>query len=126
MNNKFTLKLLSALAFAASLCACSESDKDSAGGISEETEGVFAIENKNIVGVSQKGPFVEGSKITLYGMDKNLHETGETFTTTLDNSKGEYTLKNVNLKDRYALPYSQQRDTSLTNLPGNLITTKFH
>lgn len=103
MNNKFSLKLFCSLALAAGLCACSESSKDTAGGVSEETEGIYAIENKTIAGVSQKGPFVKGTTITLYGMDENLQETGETFTTTLDNNKGEYTLKNVNLKDRYAL-----------------------
>lgn len=103
MRNKFSLKLFAGIALAAGFSACSDSNDNYAGGVSEETEGALAVENKTIAGVSQKGPFVEGTTITLYGMDEKLHETGETFTTTLDNSKGEYSLKNVSLKNRYAL-----------------------
>ncbi|MBQ2560531.1 MAG: hypothetical protein II565_08110, partial [Fibrobacter sp.] len=59
----FSLKLFNGFALAAGLCACG--GNDTAGGISEENEGVVALTNKKIEGVTQKGPFVKDSKITL-------------------------------------------------------------
>ena len=60
---RFSLKLFNALAIIASICACV--DRNVAGGISEETEGVVAITDKTIAGVSQKGPFAKGSSVYL-------------------------------------------------------------
>lgn len=56
---KLYLKFFSLIAFSLSFYACGY--KDTAGGISEETEGIYAIVDKTIEGVSQKGPFVTGS-----------------------------------------------------------------
>ena len=56
--------LVLALALGALLTACSNVDSKSAG-TSEEAEGIIAISDKKIAGVSQKGPFVKGSEVTL-------------------------------------------------------------
>ena len=57
---------------------------------------------RTISGKSQKGPFVKGTKVTLYGMDENLQQTGAHFSTKINNDKGEYSLKKIDLDDRYA------------------------
>ena len=57
---------------------------------------------RTIYGTSQKGPFVKGTEVTLYGMDENLRQTGTHFSTKVNNNKGDYSLKKINLDDRYA------------------------
>lgn len=105
MNNKFSLKLFCSLALVAGLCACSESSKDTAGGVSEETEGIYAIENKTIAGVSQKGPFVTGSNIYLKETkaDGSLEPTGKEFYATTRSDKGDFKIENINLESPFAL-----------------------
>lgn len=105
MNNKFSLKLFCSLALAAGLCACSESSKDTAGGISEETEGIYAIENKTIAGVSQKGPFVTGSDVYLMETkaDSSLEPTGKKFYAMIRNDKGEFTIEDISLESPFVL-----------------------
>lgn len=105
MNNKFSLKIFCSLALAAGLCACSESSRDTAGGVSEETEGIYAIENKTIAGVSQKGPFVTGSNIYLKETkaDGSLEPTGKEFYATTRSDKGDFKIENINLESPFAL-----------------------
>lgn len=85
MNCIFTL-----LAVGAMLTACSQTG-------SEPSEST-----RTISGTSQKGPFIEGTEVTLYGMDEKLRQTGSHFSTTIDNNQGKYTLKNIPLDERYA------------------------
>ena len=57
------------------LAACGDDPK--VGG-TEEDAGIIAIENKTVSGVSQKGPFVNGSSVKLYEMDgETLAPTGK-------------------------------------------------
>ena len=74
------------------LTSCSDGDTSSASPESTRT----------IYGSSQKGPFIKGTQITLYGMNEKLHQTGTHFSTKIDNNQGLYTLKNIPLEDRYA------------------------
>ena len=74
------------------LAACSQNDSSSA-----MSEG-----SRTIYGTSQKGPFVKGTEVTLYGMDEGLIQTGTHFSTEIDNNRGEYSLKRIKLDDRYA------------------------
>lgn len=99
---RFSLKLFNALAIIASICACG--GRDTAGGISEETEGV-AINNKTIEGVSQKGPFAKGSSVYLRETNKDgsLTPTGKEFYATIRNDAGEFKIENINLESQYAL-----------------------
>ena len=98
----FSLKLFNTLAIVASICACG--GRDTAGGISEETEGV-AINNKTIEGVSQKGPFAKGSSVFLKETkaDGSLTPTGKEFYATIRNDAGEFKIENINLESQYAL-----------------------
>lgn len=81
------------------LCSCSKDDK-TAGGITED-QGVAVID-KNIAGVSQKGPFVVGSSVKLYELESNFTQTGRLFNGKIESDLGEFCIKNVQLKSRYA------------------------
>ena len=99
----FSLKLFSSLTFIASICACT--DTNYAGGISEETEGIVAVSDKTIAGVSQKGPFAKGSSVYLKETkdDGSLAPTGKEFYATIRNNEGEFKIENINLESQYAL-----------------------
>ena len=98
-----SLKLFSSLTLIASICACVDSNV--AGGISEETEGIVAITDKTIAGVSQKGPFAKGSSVYLKETkdDGSLTPTGKEFYATIRNDAGEFKIDNINLESQYAL-----------------------
>ncbi len=77
---------------------------DKTAGTDEQSEGIVAIKNLDIAGVSQKGPFVKGSAVTVQGMDcKTMKLTGESFEGTVKNDKGEFTVDNVTLSSSCAV-----------------------
>lgn len=81
--------------------ACSNGDKKNAGG---STEAENAIADKTVAGVSQKGPFVNGSTVTLHEVDgDNLVQTGKSFTGKVASDKGEFKISNIDLNAPYAL-----------------------
>lgn len=83
--------------------ACSSDDKDTAGGVVID-QGIIAIDNKTVAGVSQKGPFVKGTLVDLYGLSSNYVQSGsEIFTGKITNDKGEFTISKINLSAQYAL-----------------------
>ena len=49
------------------LCACSDVGKTA--GTDEQSEGVFAVKDREIAGVTQKGPFLVGSSVTIQELD---------------------------------------------------------
>lgn len=83
--------------------ACSDNDSsDSAGGATEGTNG-FAIIDKEIAGVTQKGPFVKGSPVTVLELEeKTLKQTGRAFRGKVA-EKGTFSIKGVNLESNYAI-----------------------
>ena len=93
--------LLPALTFGALFCACS---MDTAG-TSEEIEGAVALSDKKIAGVSQKGPFVKGSDVTLKETSKNgdFEPTGREFTTKTISDKGDFKFDGIDLESQYVL-----------------------
>ena len=62
MFKKWGFGLLSAFL----LCSCSG---DKTAGTDEQSEGITAIKNLDIAGVSQKGPFAKGSTVAVQGID---------------------------------------------------------
>ena len=83
------------------LCSCSG---DKTAGTDEQSEGITAIKNLDIAGVSQKGPFVKGSAVTVQGIDcKTMKLTGESFEGIVKNNKGEFTVDNVTLSSSCAV-----------------------
>lgn len=89
------------------LAACSN-DKH-AGGTSEETQ-IIAIEDRTVAGVSQKGPFIKGSSITVQELDGatlvesgKLYQTGKSFKGKIASDTGTFLIKDISLKSQFAL-----------------------
>ncbi len=79
--------------------ACSDSKV--AGGSSDDA-GIIA--DLNVAGVSQKGPFVKGSAVTVQGIDcKTMELTGERFNGVVNSDKGDFEVNNVNLSSTCAV-----------------------
>ena len=92
--------LLLALTFL--FCACSDGGKTA--GTSEESEGIVAIKDREIAGVSQKGPFLTGSSVTVQELDgQTLVQTGKSFRASVKNNLGDFVVKGVTLASQYAL-----------------------
>jgi hypothetical protein len=53
-------------------------------------------------GYAQKGPFINGSSVTILELKPNLDQTGRTYFTTIANNSGSFELKNVELNSHYA------------------------
>ena len=87
---------VSALGFA--LCACSTQTA----GTSEESEGIIA--NLDVAGVSQKGPFVKGSAVTVQGIDcKTMKFSDEVFEGKVKSDKGDFAFDDVTLSSTCAV-----------------------
>ena len=83
-------------------CACSDGGKTA--GTSEESEGIVAIKNREIAGVSRKGPFLTGSSVTVQELDGHtLVQTGKSVRASIKNNLGDFVVKGVNLASQYAL-----------------------
>lgn len=81
--------------------ACSDSEV--AGGSSDDA-GIYAVKDLDVAGVSQKGPFVTGSIVSVRGVDcKTLELTGEKFTGNVKSDKGDFEVNNVNLSSTCAV-----------------------
>lgn len=84
------------------LTACSN-DKGVAGGSTEDA-GIIAVTNREIAGVSQKGPFLVGSSVTIQELNgKTLAQTGNSFKASVKSDQGDFVVKGVNLASQYAL-----------------------
>ena len=85
------------------LAACSDSGNETAG-TSEEAEGITAVTDWEVAGVSQKGPFVTGSAVTVQELDGiTLKQTGKSFKGTIKSDKGDFAIKDINLQSQYAI-----------------------
>ena len=90
-----------AFAFASAfVVACSDSDK-TAGGTTEDA-GIIA--DLNVAGLTQKGPFVKGSAVTVQGIDcKTMEFSNEKFEGKVKSDKGDFEVKDVNLSSTCAV-----------------------
>lgn len=73
-----------------------------------KTYGLLTIEvlkndsyKVSIVGTIQKGPFIQGSVITVLELDELLKPTGRTFQTTVQNNSGSFQLEDIELESQY-------------------------
>ena len=53
-------------------------------------------------GYAQKGPFINGSSVTILELDENLDQTGKTYFTTISDNQGSFEKKNIELISNYA------------------------
>ena len=90
-------------AFAALVFAACGDDSKTSGGSVEDQE-VIAISDKTISGVSQKGPFVNGSSVTVQELNgETLAQTGDSYEGKIKNDLGEFSVKVTKLASQYAL-----------------------
>lgn len=71
---------IAAIAAVLTLASCSSSDDDGS------TEPI----SKQIAGYIEKGPFVQGSEVTLTDLKKDLSQSGKTFTTNTSTDLGSF------------------------------------
>ena len=84
------------------MAACSDSRETV--GTSEESEGITAVKDWEVAGLSQKGPFVTGSAVTVQELDGiTLKQTGKSFKGTIKSDKGDFAIKDINLQSQYAI-----------------------
>ena len=70
----------------------------------KDTNEVISITKKTISGISQKGPFVKGSSVTVQELEsESLVQTGKSFKGKISNDKGEFSVSSVSLASQYAL-----------------------
>lgn len=74
--------------FALVLLGCSSDNNE------ETIEPTFT---SKVSGVIEKGPFVQGSVVTLYELDAALKPTGKSYTTTVKNDEGAFDFGELNL-----------------------------
>lgn len=53
--------------------------------------------NTDVSGSAQKGPFSNGSQITISELDANLVQTGRTFSASMNDDGGAYSVRGVQL-----------------------------
>lgn len=95
--------LLLLVVLALVLVACGGDKEKTSGGSEEETQGI-AIEDKTVAGVTQKGPFINGSSVTLFELNgTNLLQTGNSFVGRIKSDKGDFSISGINLVSPYAL-----------------------
>ena len=79
------------------LCGCSAEKPMDVSGVGTHFDGT-------VDGVSQKGPFLTGSTVTLQELDaSSLGQTGKSFKGMIMNDKGEFAINDVDLNSPYAL-----------------------
>ena len=99
-------QIIGCLAIGAMFWACSSSDSDSMdlGGGASGDAGVTAVVDWEVAGVSQKGPFVTGSAVTVQELDGvTLKQTGKSFKGSIKSDKGDFAIKDINLGSQYAI-----------------------
>ena len=97
------LKASAAISISIFLVACGNDSSKTSGGSVEDQE-VVAIYDKTISGVSQKGPFVNGSSVTVQELDgETLAQTGNSYEGKIKNDMGEFSVKVAKLASQYAL-----------------------
>ena len=97
------LKASAAISISVFLAACGDDTSKTSGGSVEDQE-VVAISDKTVSGVSQKGPFVNGSSVTVQELDgETLAQTGNSYEGKIKNDMGEFSVKVTKLASQYAL-----------------------
>ena len=71
---------------------------------STDADCAVPLDNVDLSGVSQKGPFVSGTDVTAYELEngKSLKQTGKTFGGKIENQDGSFNIRTVKLKSSYA------------------------
>ena len=65
-------------------------------------DDITSIKKDTITGFVQKGPFNNGTSITINELDADLSQTGKTYNTQIVNSQGSFEINNIELVSNYA------------------------
>ena len=96
-------RILGSLVLGAMFWACSDDGKEVVGGASGDL-GVTAVKDWKVAGVSQKGPFVTGSAVTVQELDGiTLKQTGKSFKGSIKSDKGDFAINGIDLVSQYAM-----------------------
>ena len=102
MGKRLELALFAA-SIAALLAACGDETGSSSDPEREKIE-IVAIENATVAGVSQKGPLVKGSSVTIQELvGETLAQTGRSFKGKISSDLGEFSVPGVSLQSQYAM-----------------------
>ena len=86
------------------VAACSSSDEKSVAGGTTDDAGITAVTDWEVAGVTQKGPFVTGSAVTVQELDGiTLKQTGKSFKGSIKSDKGDFAIKDIDLESQYAI-----------------------
>jgi hypothetical protein len=69
----------------------------------EETPIETGIKKELITGFVQKGPFINGSSITIAELDDSLNQTGRVYYSSISDNSGKFEQQNIELISKYAL-----------------------
>lgn len=96
MKRNMYLKYSVAIYLAALLVlSCSGNDDDG--------EGKQHVTKQDVHGIIEKGPFVQGSKVTLYDLDSQLGQTGKSYSTNTSSNLGNFDFgSQIDLSSSYA------------------------
>lgn len=89
----FLLNCIFVLSLGSLMLSCSENDKMEDSSLLPQTY--------NVSGKVEKGPFANGSTITMQLMDAAMQTTGETFTSTIQDNAGNYTFGSKSFNTPY-------------------------
>ncbi|MFN8207516.1 MAG: fibrobacter succinogenes major paralogous domain-containing protein [Bacteroidales bacterium] len=64
----------------------------------EDNEG---FRKDKISGCVQKGPFINGSQVLMFGLNADLGQSGKTFSTQISDNAGTFEIDNISLASRY-------------------------
>src|SRR5664279_2594409 len=56
---------------------------------------------QNVIGYAQKGPFINGSSVTVYDLQSDLSPTGKSYNAQITDDKGSFELNAITLSSNY-------------------------
>lgn len=60
-----------------------------------------SIKKDSVTGFVQKGPFINGTSITISELNVNLSQTGKSYNTQIVNNQGSFEIENIELSSNY-------------------------
>ena len=76
-------------------CAKNSSEDSSSSAATSSSEQTDISSAKTLSGKVQKGPYVHGTAITVRELDSSMSPTGKTFTGTIDDNTGIFSVKDT-------------------------------
>jgi len=102
-KSSFTVLLILLIGILTFISCSSDDNSNNANNASGNSNAAEPIKKAKISGLSQKGPFVEGSTATLYELNDHLEQTGRSFRDIIADNKGSFEIRNVELVSPYAM-----------------------